>query len=416
MRVFTHLSSCVALTLAVNVVGVDARTASSQPPPLIADHPRDQPAASGTAGIDALGQESNSTLTAAEQKQVEKWIEQLGSKEFAKRERAAGHLMELGTVVLPQLRHIAKESSDVETRLRAEQIVQRLADGDVRERISAFLSGGSAGFAGWTPVQDAMGDSPWVRELFVEMLQAHPDFVASLSGTPRERTIALEGVLTRIQNKFRPVGEDHTRADVFALLLVGSDRSIPLNALYEDMLLGLTRRPVISNIRRDARLAGSFHGMLNAWMGRSSLANRDDVLMLAMAWDMPVTLPLALMTLGETTQTETIVTCMQAIAKFGDRRHADVLVRFLDDTRPASSRGFGEEQERTQIRDLAMLTLAMLHDLPLAEIGMAHVQTHPASGFIPSDIAYPSDPQRSREKARQRIDQLLTELPTPAKS
>ena len=62
-----------------------------------------------------------------------------------------------------------------------------------------------------------------------------------------------------------------------------------------------------------------------------------------------------------------------------------------------------------QIRDLAMLSLAMIYGVPLDEIGMSHVQTHPSSGFILSDLAYPSDPQRSRERARARIDRLLQE-------
>ena len=129
--------------------------------------------------------------------------------------------------------------------------------------------------------------------------------------------------------------------------------------------------------------------------------------MQGMSLDLPATLPLALRTLDEMNSTEMVASCFQAIAKFGDRRQNDILKRYLDDARPVSDRGFVDNQSQPQIRDLAMLSLAMINGVPLDEIGMSHVQTHPAAGFRLPDLAYESDPEQSRQRARARIDQLL---------
>ncbi len=413
MSAFTRLFTVGTLAIAAGICLDPLPAAHAQSPPLFAEEPspserpNETDSPQGSQLGQASGEEETATLTAEELAQVDAWIEQLGANEFAIRERAAGHLMEKGKAVLPALRLAIEESADAETRLRAEQIAIQMTQGDLQARIKRFLAGRDVKFSGWYVTQGYLGDSISVRELFVEMMVLHPDFVESLDGTARDRALALEKLVTRVQDKFRIVGQDPARADVFALLLLGNDPNVVLNNVFESALLNLMRRRVATSIRRDAHLSGPFHALLNKWMVRSSLASREDVLLLGMSWDLPSTLPLALHSLDEATQTETIATCMQAIAKFGRPAQTELLRRFLDDDRPVSDRGFVDTQSTPQLRDLAMLTIAMIHGLPLDEIGMSHVQTHPASGFILSDMAYPSDPEGSRKKARKRIDRLI---------
>ncbi len=350
------------------------------------------------------------SLSDEERDAVALWIEQLGSSEFAKRERAAGHLMEMGPAALPALKDAAAKSTDAETRLRAEQIVKQLTEGDLQTRISAFLAGKRNDFVGWKAVEAQLGDSIAVRELFVEMMQAHPSLVKSLAGTTPERTVALDDVMGKVTSKFRFAGSDPDRADVFALLLVSTDPNVMLNILYENLLLNLARRQVVSMIRRDNQLSGPFDALFNQWMMRTSLTMRDEVLFQGMMWDMSNTLPLALRTLEETTQTEVIATCMQVISKFGDENQTEVLSRFLSDDRIVSNRGFGQEAARPQVRDFAMLTLALLYELPLTELGMGHIRTHPSTGFERNDVAYTSNnPENERAAALERIKKLLKE-------
>lgn len=372
--------------------------------PTTGDESGDEAGAAGSQDSDPR------SLSDEQRDAIALWIEQLGSSEFAKRERAAVHLLEMGPAALPALEDAAAESTDAETRLRAGQIVKQLTEGDLQTRISDFLAGKRVDFAGWKAVEKQLGDSIAVRELFVELMQAHPSLVKSLDGTSPERTVALDDVMGKVHAKFRFGGSDPDRADVFALLLVSTDSNVMLNILYENLLLNLARRQIVMSILRDTQLAGPFNELFNKWMMRSSLTMRDEVLFQGMMLDMRNTLPLALRTLEETTQAEVIATCMQVIAKFGDENQTEVLSRFLSDDRIVSNRGFGQEAAKPQVRDIAMLALALLHELPLTELGMGHIRTHPAAGFEISDVAYTSkDPENQRAAALERIKKLLKE-------
>ena len=350
---------------------------------------------------------SEESLSDEQRQQLQQWIEELGSNEFANRERAAGNLMTLGRPVIPALRRLVQDTNDPETRLRAEQIIKQLSEGDLQARIQEFLSGRDVGFSGWYVAQRFLGDSIPIRELFVEIMLAHPDLLESMEGTSRDRALALENLLSKVQPKLNTIRDEPVRADVFAMLLVGLDPEVPLSILYEDLLLRLTQRSVTTDIRRNAHLSGPFLGLLNRWIGRSSLTNREDVLLLGMDVELSSTLPLAILTLQEATQTETIATSLQAIAKFGGPEHVEVIKPLLEDVRPAGGPAISDDPSQVQICDLTMITIAMLRNLPLKELGVPHVQLHEARGFLLPDYAYPSTPVESRQKARTRIDQLL---------
>ena len=383
-------------------------TEELQPPADAAETPENESFEPARAdGPEAPGGRS---LSDEELAAVSLWIEQLGSGEFATRERAAVHLMDMGHAALPALKVAASKSADAETRLRAGQIVKQMTEGDLQTRIGEFLAGKHDDFIGWKAVHEQLGDSIPVRELFVEMMQAHPALVKSLDGTSAERIVALDEVVGKVQANLFSADFESSRADVFALLLLSTDANVMLNIRYETLLLNLAQRHVVSTIRLDNELAGPFNALFNKWMLRTSLTMRDDVLYRGMAWDMPNTLPLALRTLEETTQTGVIATCMQAISKFGDESQTDLLSRFLSDNRIVSNRGFGAEAAQPQVRDLAMLTLALLYELPLTEIGMGHISTHPTVGFELNDFAYKSkNPENERAAALERIKKLLKE-------
>ncbi len=247
-------------------------------------------------------------------------IEGLGSKEFAVRERAATQLMEIGAPTLPELRRIAKESADPEVRLRADQIIKQLTQGDMQAKIKDFLAGEEVDFDGWRVAQAILGDSDGVRELFVELMTAYPEVTSSLEGTPRDRAMAMDAVVTRVQNAMFVERRFPTRDDAFALLLPAVDPNVPLNAAFENVLLSVLQKDAASRLRRDSQLSGPFIALLSRWITRSTLASRDDVLLFGMSWDVPATLLLARQTLVEANQTETLAFALQAIARFGTAR------------------------------------------------------------------------------------------------
>jgi hypothetical protein len=174
------------------------------------------------------------------------------------------------------------------------------------------------------------------------------------------------------------------------------------------------QKEAVSKLRRDAQLSRPFKDLLGRWMLRSTLASRDDVLLFGMSWDAEATLPLAIQTLGEASQTETLAFALQVIARFGNRNHVNLVRPLLDDTRPSSERGYTPaELVRTQLGDVAMATIAVLHKVPLSEAGFRNANAHPTFGFILTEIGFPVADELQRKAARAKIDKLLEDAPLP---
>lgn len=351
-------------------------------------------------------------LTDEQLQQMEELIEGLGSKQFAARERAASDLLDLGKAVIPRLRSVGDEAEDPEVRVRANEIVSRLTRGDMETRIEDFMLGKDVNFAGWRVTRAMLGESLAIRELFIEIMLAHPDLTASLDGMTRDRAIAMEKVVTKIQHGMFIERKFPTRADAFALLLPTADRNVPLNAGFENLLLSVLQKEAASKIYRDAQLAVPFKRLMGEWMIRSTLSSREEVLLTGMRWGIDRALPLALQTLGEANQSEVLGIALQAIARFGTREQIEAVVPLLDDARPASEVGFAEgEAVRTHVGDVAMATIAALYEVPLEEVGFAGAKPHPTYAFIVKDLGFPLNDNAPRKAARGKIDNLLANPP-----
>ena len=344
-----------------------------------------------------------------ELEKIDRCIEGLGSRNFAERERVALELMELGHIVLPKLRETAKNADDPEVRDRADQIIRQLTRGDMQARIDEFLSGKDVNFPGWRSIERGLGDSLAVRQLFVELLVEHPLVPTSLEGEPRDRALALEAAITKVQQRLFVERVMPTPADAFALLIPAVDENVPINPAFEDLILSLIDKETTTKIKKDAQLARPFQELLGLWIPRSSLSCREEVLLFGMRWELSrPTLGLAIKTVSEATQVETLVLALQAIAKFGNPAQTEVVATLLDDPRQASDGGFTVDG-RTEIRlgDVAIATIGRLHGLPLKDVGFPNAERHPYFEFDPRDLGFPVDDETARNAAREKIDQLV---------
>ncbi|MFK8110603.1 MAG: hypothetical protein AB8B91_00285 [Rubripirellula sp.] len=365
--------------------------------------------------VEKPGVQAPLDIPADQIEQVEAWIEELSSNHFATRERVANRLIEVGKPIVPRLRKLAKEADDPEVRVRANEIITRLTRGDIKTRMEDFIAGEDVGFEGWRTTRTVLGgDTVAIREVFVEIMQAHPELTASMDGHARDRAIAMDKAVTKIQDAMFIKRQFPTRADAFALLLPTVDVNVPMNAAFESLLLSVIQKDAATKIKRDAQLATPFKRLLGRWMVRSTLASRDEVLLMGMRWDVERTLPLAMQTLGEANQTEVLAIALQAIARYGTEQHVPRVSALINDTRPAAELGFADGKPvRAQICDVAMATIAMLYNVPLKEVGFSHAEPHPVYSFQVEQLGFPEDDNTARDATRERVRQLIAEPPTP---
>jgi hypothetical protein len=376
-----------ALTLSQSSVG----------PPAVADEPRP---ADGSVPV-------TPALDGPQQARVAKLFDQLGAQEFKLRERAASQLNELGIEIVEELQRLTELSTDPEVRMRANQVIQQLSDGDQASKIKAFLAGNEVDFPGWRVVQAILGDNSGIRELFLGLMQEHPSLVASLQGTTRDRVLALERTISTVEGKARQL-QPSNQADAFALLLPTIDPNLPIGNRFEPVALDVLRKEAATKIRNDAQLSVPFRNLLTQWIARGEHDNVDEVLLFSMQWDLNIGLVLAVRTLQQPYPIETHATALQTVARFGGPNQIKYVTPMLDNQGIVVEQGFVQGQEvQTLLGDVAMATIARLSGVDLPELGWPRSADHPTFSFLTSDIGFPRDEPNARKTARQKIDDLI---------
>ncbi|WP_145420472.1 hypothetical protein [Planctomycetes bacterium K23_9] len=355
-----------------------------------------------------------SGLTQEQTRQAHQYIEMLSAKEFAVRERGAEGLVLIGEVVVPLLREHVNQSSNAEAKLRAQGLIKQMNDGDLQTRIEAFTRGEEVGFEGWPIFRIIFGESGKARDLFVDLIRHYPELVESFHGTSRDLAKAMETVVNSLALRQRKLPVRYTVADAVALLLPVGEEAVPITAAYERNMMRILRMAPASQTARDPVLGRGYQDLLNAWIRRSTLDNREMVIDFALQNELTAAYRLAIKTLSQSDEPRTQAIALQAIARFG--RIADVRFAepFLDDSRELQvllhSPG---KLSRVRMRDVAMATIAKLHKLPLTELGFPSSAKHPKYGFIYEDLVFTEEGddkapiEKQRGAAMTKIKQLV---------
>jgi hypothetical protein len=332
-----------------------------------------------------------------------KLIGQLGAPTFAEREQAVGEILRIGMPMVPFLRQAVEAGGDPEIVLRSRATLGQLTSGNFESRVANFLSGRDDGtsFAGWEMVEATLGDTHAIRDLFIQILRVHPDLLASLDGTTRDRTVAIDRAAQTIQVNMLQRQVPPTLADGVALLLPLADPGVAVSGGYEATLVSVLHRKV-ATLRSDASLWPPISGLLDQWVSRSRIEHRNDVLWNAMQWDLPAGAELGLRTLNETTDIETLQTAIQAIARFGGKEDAAALIGLVNDDRLALIRMpvlVDDQSLKVTLGDTALAAIAVLHKVPLLDIGMKYGELHPKVAFLVDSAGYLPNQTEDRQKA-----------------
>ncbi|WP_182865667.1 hypothetical protein [Stieleria mannarensis] len=321
---------------------------------------------------------------------VAKLVDDLRSDQFAVRERASEQLFRIGPATLPTLRSIRRQSSDAEQSDRLDRIIESLAKQNLESRIRSFLQGGPSELENWPEFEKWFGDSPPIRELFVDLYREHPDLVDALGGTPQQLSMGLSRVHRRLIERGVGPREVPQRIDLLALLLPMTDPDFQAGPQYDLIVASLLQLYPANDFRKDAVFGKPFMRIVATWMAHSDLSIREQVLRLALQWKMDIGLTLAIETLKQNPDSILLCRCMQAIARQGTPKHAALLATHIHDpTVVFQKRYLGVRGSEVQVGDVAAATIAFLHSVPVTEIGFAEPAEHPIFGIIYEELVVP---------------------------
>jgi len=342
--------------------------------------------------------------------QASELIESLSAPTFAERERAMGEILSIGAPMAPYLKEAIESTDDPELTLRAKKTLSQMTLDDFESRVEIFLSGSvdssekaRTWFEGWTEFEAAIGDSNAIRELFVEVMKAHPDSPKSLTANTADRMTVAERIASSVQLGMLERRQSPTLADGVAILVPLIDPDVRLGGANEMTLLSIFNRQ-FGQLQRDPQLWQPVSRLLEMWILRSRIENRMDVLWYSMQWDLPASGQLGMQTLDETTDVETLQTAFQSISRFRGREDAPKLVRWLSDQRPATTRMpivLDQKQVNVKVADTALATIAILYRVPLKDLGMQSGELHPKVGFLVDNAGYTADQADVRAEAIQ---------------
>lgn len=342
--------------------------------------------------------------------QASELIASLAAPTFAEREQAMGEILSIGAAMAPYLKEAIESTDDPELTLRAQTTLSQMTLDDFESRVEIFLSGSADSsakarewFAGWSQFEAAIGDSNAIRELFVDVMKAHPDSPKSLTTNTADRTTVAERVASSVQLGMLERRQPPTLADGVAILVPLIDPDVRLGGANEMTLLSIFNRQ-FGQLQRDPQLWQPVSRLLEMWILRSRIENRIDVLWYSMQWDLPASGQLGMQTLEETTEVETLQTAFQSISRFRGREDAPKLVRWLSDERPAMIRMpvvLDQKKVNVKVADAALATIAILFRVPLKDLGMRSGELHPKVGFLVDNAGYIDEQADERAEAIQ---------------
>ncbi len=335
----------------------------------------------------------------AEQR-LERLVFQLGSAEFAERERAQQELLEIGPAVLPALRRAAS-MNDLELRYRALQIVSELQSSLLEEALGQLESGDPTVTAdvlpGWKQYARLIGSTPEARRMFVEMVRAEPALMLSVDGTPDQVSAEFEHrcadlTLRRAQRR----RDGLPVPSVAALLFVGAlDECRPSMAAANSMQsVILTDGDFASEMSRPDR-PESVRQLIGLWIVRPDAAPAMNRLSIAFRFEMLEGMEIS-REIIESGQNGTLVQqAIMFIARFGNRENLAELEELLDDeTELPTPRRNPANSFSARVQDVALAGLLHLTKQEPKGYGFESIRENPQYLYNPGTMGFHSDEAR----------------------
>ena len=355
------------------------------------------------------------------------WVKRLGAPEYREREAAARQLLALGPSARPALQE-GMRSADLEVRVRAWMLLQKIAHSGFEARLKAFIAGDSRVEPppGWDRFRLIVGDHQAARTLYAEMFRRDGELL----------TVAMseEDADSWIQQLNRKISEARTNQtrmpiragvvrqdkELFALLLfLSSDQFLKDVNTAERTIINLYS--LLLHPRTDALLQDPLMlKLLDAWaLGRSSGRASYYVLdILSRKKRLETAYELSKKILqDEDAYANALALASLLVARKSDVRDLPLLERHLNDSRTFSTHHdskIRKEPIRIQVRDVVLGAAVHLTGQNVVDYGYKYVRPDTVTVYSVYRLLFVEDAER--EKALKKWRQWRKAHPELGKS
>lgn len=321
-------------------------------------------------------------LTPAESQQIARLIEQLGDDDFARREQAAQELVEVGLGAYRPVEQAVK-SPDPEVRFRAAKILAELLDADFERRLQVFVSGQDEverfPVPGWGQFKKLFGDTKEWREFFVELQKGDREMFQAIEAGSKETQELLGRRLDQFQMEQR-FGRQQTMplAPAVAMIVAGSVEGAEQrrSATHASLLNNLCYQQSVRDALNSGPRKDQVRAVLGTWIKACEDQAGYQAIMLAMQYDLKEGLIPAQKILNNegTRQPYMSQFALLAVARFGDASFIPAVEKLFDDKGICNRMQVNNVMKDTQVRDVAILTLAHLTKQDKKAFGFERLQ------------------------------------------
>jgi hypothetical protein len=337
------------------------------------------------------------------QQSAESLVQLLGDENFATREQASSRLVQLGAIAVDALKK-GTQHPDREIRYRCHRILTLVEEFDFQRRLDAFAAGDDQhGLPGWQRYDQAFGDQPHARDLFLEMQKAEPDIMQSIDEGPQQASKMLALRCDGIQQQQTFSRNPVPLGSIVAMLFAASDEQVRVPQTTGSTLATLCYQPEVQNAMNHAGRSPILRQLLGDWIRRNDTWAVFQNLSLAMRYEMKEGL-VAARGLIENPGNQPYIrqNAILAIVKLGDRDDIPLLATLLEDESRCAIQRVQDKTYETQLRDVALAAILLMQGDEPKEYGFERMQLHNVNVFVTGTAGFDSDEKRQAALAKFR--------------
>ncbi|MEZ6142471.1 MAG: hypothetical protein R3B84_18080 [Zavarzinella sp.] len=343
-------------------------------------------------------------------------VRQLGNAQFKLREVAAAELTSMGRIAKAALEE-GLNSEDAEISVRCSQLLPKALAYDLRSRIDRFVADKegilSHDLPFWKEFNNLLGSSIPAREVYLELLQNHTEFLFKVQANNSKQVICDYARKLHIQAYGDPLvvaglpdtSSTSVKPDkVFAVLFVATavKLNIDLERLY---FIGLSDLDSFVESMKSAKVGLIYQKVLYSFLTN----NLDDFalrnlskLLVTNGYSEGANLLAKALIANKKLRSDTAAEVIYALACLGNKSHISALYKYTKDSRIVNEY---RVVALSQVRDFALASIIHLSGKDPASYGFANWSTPKKLQFtFPTSLGLQDEKSRSEAFKKWAFD------------